>query len=76
MSTDFRNFLALSYEELEEKNLQAKHDRINRVAIDKVKEERLKWLTLCRDIRHALAHQEPASAAQLLRLDRWWRDTH
>ncbi|HWE86341.1 MAG TPA: glutamine synthetase family protein [Terracidiphilus sp.] len=45
MSTEYRNFLALSYEELEEKNLQAKSDRLNRVAIDKVREERLKYLT-------------------------------
>src|SRR3974377_579827 len=45
MSTAFHNFLSLSYEELEEKNLQAKHERITRVAIDKVKEERLKYLT-------------------------------
>jgi glutamine synthetase len=45
MSTDYRNFLALSYEELEEKNLQAKADRANRVSLDKVREERLKYLT-------------------------------
>jgi glutamine synthetase len=45
MSTEYRNFLALSYEELEEKNLQAKSDRLNRVAIDKIREERLKYLT-------------------------------
>jgi glutamine synthetase len=45
MSTDFRNFLALSYEELEELNLKAKADRLNRVAPDKIREERLKYLT-------------------------------
>ncbi len=45
MSTELRNFLALSYEELEEKNLQAKSERLNRVPIDKVREERLKYLT-------------------------------
>ena len=45
MSTEYRNFLALSYEELEELNLKAKADRINRVAADKVREERLKYLT-------------------------------
>ena len=28
MSTEYRNFLALSYDELEELNLQAKADRI------------------------------------------------
>src|ERR1700758_1183152 len=45
MSTEYRNFLALSYEELEEKNLQANSDRLNSVAIDKIREERLKFLT-------------------------------
>ena len=45
MSTELRNFLALSYEELEEKNLLVKADRMNRVPIDKVREERLKYLT-------------------------------
>src|SRR5579863_5809312 len=45
MSTDYRNFLALSYEELEELNLKAKEQRKKRVALDKIKEERLKYLT-------------------------------
>jgi len=45
MSTDYRDFLALSYEELEELNLKAKADRQNRVAPDKIREERLKYLT-------------------------------
>jgi glutamine synthetase len=45
MSIDYRNFLALSYEELEEKNLEAKADRINRVAADELREKRLKYLT-------------------------------
>ncbi|HEV2133253.1 MAG TPA: glutamine synthetase family protein [Terracidiphilus sp.] len=45
MSTEYRNFLALSYEELEEKNLQAKSDRTSRVSADKIREERLKYLT-------------------------------
>ena len=44
MSTDFRNFLALSYEELEELNLKAKDQRRKRVAADKIQEERLKYL--------------------------------
>ena len=39
MSTELRNFLALSYEELEEKNLQAKADRLARKPIDKIREE-------------------------------------
>jgi glutamine synthetase len=45
MSTDYRNFLALSYEELEEKNLEAKAERANRVAADEIREKRLKYLT-------------------------------
>lgn len=45
MSTDLRNFLALSYDELEELNLQAKADRMNRVAMDEIREKRLKYLT-------------------------------
>jgi glutamine synthetase len=44
MSNELRNFLALSYEELEDLNLQAKEQRKNRVAADKVREERLKYL--------------------------------
>ncbi len=45
MSTNYRNFLALSYDELEELNLKAKADRLGRVAPDKIREERLKYLT-------------------------------
>jgi glutamine synthetase len=45
MSTDYRNFLALSYEELEELNLTAKAERANRVAADEIREKRLKYLT-------------------------------
>src|SRR3974377_1038799 len=45
MSTELRNFLALSYDELEQLNLRAKEQRKNRVAIHKVQEDRLKYLT-------------------------------
>jgi glutamine synthetase len=45
MSTELRNFLSLSYEELEELNLKAKDQRRKRVAADKIQEERLKYLT-------------------------------
>ncbi len=45
MSTELRNFLALSYDELEERNLRAKSDRLKRVDIGKIQEERLKYLT-------------------------------
>jgi hypothetical protein len=41
MSNDLRSFLELPYEELEELNLKAKEQRRNRVAIDKIREERL-----------------------------------
>ncbi|HUY80831.1 MAG TPA: glutamine synthetase family protein [Acidobacteriaceae bacterium] len=45
MSTELRNFLSLSYEELEELNLKAKDQRRNRVDPGKIQEERLKYLT-------------------------------
>ncbi|MGC1581967.1 MAG: glutamine synthetase beta-grasp domain-containing protein, partial [Candidatus Acidiferrales bacterium] len=45
MSSEFRNFLALSYDELEELNLKAKEQRKNRVAAHKIQEERVKYLT-------------------------------
>jgi glutamine synthetase len=43
--SDYRNFLALSYDELEELNLQAKADRTNRVSADEIREKRIKYLT-------------------------------
>src|SRR5213595_3731754 len=45
MTNELRNFLALSYDQLEELNLTAKEQCKNRVAIDKVREERVKYLT-------------------------------
>src|ERR1700723_2752117 len=45
MSTELRNFLALSYDELEDLNLKAKEERRTRVAAHKIQEERLKYLT-------------------------------
>ena len=44
MSTELRDFLALSYDELEQLNLKVKEQRRNRVAIDNIREERLKYL--------------------------------
>ncbi len=44
MSTELRNFLALSYDELEELNLNAKEQRLKRVPFHKIQEERLKYL--------------------------------
>ncbi|MFZ0800073.1 MAG: glutamine synthetase family protein [Terriglobales bacterium] len=45
MSTELRNFLTIPYDELEEMNLKAKKQRLDRVALHKVQEERLKYLT-------------------------------
>ena len=45
MSTELRNFLAIPYDELEEMNLKAKKQRLDRVPTHKVQEERLKYLT-------------------------------
>ncbi|HEY2913287.1 MAG TPA: glutamine synthetase family protein [Candidatus Angelobacter sp.] len=45
MANELRNFLALSYDELEDMNLQAKEQRRNRVAMHKIQEDRLKYLT-------------------------------
>ncbi len=45
MSADYRNFLALSYEELEAKNLEAKAERASRIAANEIREKRLKYLT-------------------------------
>ena len=44
MSTELRNFLAIPYDELEEMNLKAKKQRVDRVAPHKIQEERLKYL--------------------------------
>ena len=45
MSNELRNFLTLSYDELEDLNLKAKEQRKNRVPFHKIQEERLKYLT-------------------------------
>jgi len=45
MSTELRNFLAIPYDELEEMNLKAKKQRLDRVDPGKIREERLKYLT-------------------------------
>src|SRR5262245_45734345 len=44
MSCELRNFLELSYEELEDLNLEAKEQRKNRVSVDVIRESRLKYL--------------------------------
>ena len=45
MSNELQDFLRLSYSELEDLNLKAKEQRIKRVSIDQIREERLKYLT-------------------------------
>src|SRR5712671_2854992 len=45
MSNELHDFLQLSYTELEELNLKAKQQRLSRVPIEKIREERLKYLT-------------------------------
>ncbi len=45
MSNELRDFLALSYTELEDLNLKAKEQRKSRVAPHKIQEERIKYLT-------------------------------
>ncbi len=45
MSNELRNFLTLSYDKLEDLNLHAKEQRSKRVAVHKIQEERLKYLT-------------------------------
>src|SRR6516162_10735398 len=45
MPNELQDFLCLPYSELEELNLHAKEQRKNRVAMDVIREERLKYLT-------------------------------
>ncbi len=51
MASELRNFLELSYEELEDLNLAAKDQRKKRVAAETIQEERLKYLTDERTIK-------------------------
>ena len=44
-TTELRNFLELSYSELEELNIGAKRQRHNRVSMEALQEERLRYLT-------------------------------
>src|SRR4029077_4375056 len=45
MTNELQDFLRLPYGELEEKNLQAKEQRLKRVPAETIREERLKYLT-------------------------------
>src|SRR6266436_7833114 len=44
MTTPLRDFLEIPYDELEDRNLAAKKQRLDRVPADKIQEERLKYL--------------------------------
>jgi len=50
-STDYRNFLELSYAELEERNLDIREDRQSRVPMDEIREKRLRELTDAKGIK-------------------------
>ena len=51
MSPVLRDFLEMSYEELEERNLEAKEERSKRVDAGKIQEKRLKYLTDTKGIK-------------------------
>ncbi len=45
MANELQDFLKLSYNELEDLNLQAKAERLGRVPMDQIQEQRIKYLT-------------------------------
>ena len=45
MSNELQDFLRLTYAELEDLNLKAKEQRMKRVPVEQIREERLKYLT-------------------------------
>src|SRR6201998_262369 len=51
MPNELQDFLCLPYSELEELNLHAKDQRKNRVPMDVIREERLKYLTDTKEIK-------------------------
>src|ERR1700729_1381856 len=51
MTTELRSFLSLSYDELEELNLKAKKQRLDRVAPHTIQEDRIKYLSDERGIK-------------------------
>src|SRR5690242_4888998 len=53
MTTELRSFLSLSYDELEELNLKANKQRLDRPAPHTIQEDRLKYLTDERGIKAA-----------------------
>ena len=51
MTLNLTDFLALSYSELEDLNLRAKEERLNRVPVETVRESRLKYLADTKGIK-------------------------
>jgi glutamine synthetase len=51
MMAVLRNFLEMSYEELEERNLEAKEERAKRTDAGKIQEKRIKYLTDTKEIK-------------------------
>jgi glutamine synthetase len=51
MPKEYRNYLSLSYGELEELNLEAKEGRRGRVSPDKIREDRIRYLVDTKGIR-------------------------
>ncbi|MBL8986731.1 MAG: glutamine synthetase beta-grasp domain-containing protein, partial [Gemmatimonadetes bacterium] len=45
MTAGLRDFLEIPYDELEAMNLEAKNERLARVSADKIRDQRLKYLT-------------------------------
>lgn len=51
MSASLRDFLEIPYAQLEDMNLAAKEQRSNRVSADKIREERMKYLTDTKQVK-------------------------
>jgi glutamine synthetase len=51
MPKEYRNYLSLSYGELEELNLEAKEGRRGRVSPDRIREDRIRYLVDTKGIR-------------------------
>jgi hypothetical protein len=61
--TALRDFLEIPYDELEALNLAAKEQRQNRVSLDTLREERMKYLTEEKRIKAVLSASPTLKAA-------------
>ena len=61
MTNELQDFLRLPYGELEEMNLKAKEQRMKRVSVETIQEERLKYLTDEKRIRLSGRHCQSLS---------------